>query len=71
MRDGIATAIDRLPANTFTFIHYPPPHAPFIFNEDGSFHGVYRIDFDRPTGTRTAPGAPWRSTSGSSPISTT
>jgi hypothetical protein len=50
MRDGIATAIDRLPANTFTFIHYPLPHAPFVFNEDGAFRGVYRIDFDRPTG---------------------
>src|SRR5690242_21297842 len=32
-------AITRMPANTLTFVHYPLPHAPFIFNADGSFRG--------------------------------
>jgi arylsulfatase A-like enzyme len=50
MQDGVATAIRAMPRNTLTFVHYPLPHAPFIFNEDGRFRGVYSIDFDRPTG---------------------
>jgi len=50
MHDAITTAIDRMPANTVTFVHYPLPHAPYVFKEDGSFRGVYRIDWDRPTG---------------------
>jgi hypothetical protein len=50
MMEGIDTAIDRMPDNTLTFIHYPLPHAPFIYNEDGSFRGVYTIDWHRPTG---------------------
>ncbi len=53
LRDHMSNGIDAaltLPPNTLTFIHYPLPHAPFIFNPDGSYRGVYAIDWNRPAG---------------------
>jgi hypothetical protein len=49
MGSGIEDAVAKMPMNTLTFVHFPLPHAPFIFNEDGSFRGVYPIDWHRPT----------------------
>jgi hypothetical protein len=48
MGSGIEEAVAKMPMNTLTFVHYPLPHAPFIWNEDGSFRGVYAIDWHRP-----------------------
>jgi len=28
-------------SNTVAFFHWPLPHGPFVFNEDGSYHGSY------------------------------
>lgn len=47
MGSGIEDAVDKMPKNTLTFVHYPLPHAPFIWNEDGTFRGVYPIDWHR------------------------
>ena len=29
------------PSNTFLFVHWPLPHAPFVFNADGSYRGPF------------------------------
>lgn len=29
------------PPNTIAFFHWPLPHGPFVFNEDGTYHGQY------------------------------
>ncbi|TMQ69499.1 MAG: hypothetical protein E6K80_11495 [Candidatus Eisenbacteria bacterium] len=48
--DALDDVITRMPGNTLTFVHYPLPHAPFIFDENGAFRGVYAIDWHRPSG---------------------
>ena len=58
LQGAIDVAIDRMPGNTVAFVHYPLPHAPFVFNADGSFRGPYPVhddlkneDEDRMAGT--------------------
>jgi len=48
MGSGIEEAVAKMPMNTLTFVHYPLPHAPFIWNEDGSFRCVCAICWARP-----------------------
>jgi len=42
MKAGAMHALATEPDNTFLLIHLPVPHAPFVFNPDGSFRGPYR-----------------------------
>jgi hypothetical protein len=54
-----ATVIDSFPRNSLVFVHYPLPHAPYIFGANGAFLGGYRVkwgearddDEDRMLGT--------------------
>jgi hypothetical protein len=39
MQRDIAETIGRMPDNTLVFVHAPVPHAPYVFNEDGSYFG--------------------------------
>jgi hypothetical protein len=36
--------IEKCPTNTFAFFHWPHPHGPMVFNEDGSFFGYHDGD---------------------------
>jgi hypothetical protein len=44
LHDDFLKSINAFPENTLTLLHYPLPHAPFIFNEDGSFRGTFEVD---------------------------
>ena len=39
--------ITECPDNTFAFIHWPLPHAPFIFNSDGSHKALAPVDYQK------------------------
>jgi arylsulfatase A-like enzyme len=41
MRESLDRALTELPENTFLLAHLPLPHAPFIFEPDGTFRGRY------------------------------
>ncbi|NQT38011.1 MAG: sulfatase-like hydrolase/transferase [Planctomycetes bacterium] len=38
MRDEMFDILRRSPQNTFAVFHLPPPHEPYIYNEDGTYH---------------------------------
>lgn len=42
MRESALASLTTEPDNTFLLLHLPLPHAPFVFNADGSFRGRYR-----------------------------
>ncbi|HWA58034.1 MAG TPA: sulfatase-like hydrolase/transferase [Gemmatimonadales bacterium] len=42
MRASALEALAKEPDNTFLLLHLPLPHAPFVFNADGSFRGRYQ-----------------------------
>ncbi len=42
MRGSALTSLITEPDNTFLLLHLPLPHAPFVFNADGSFRGRYK-----------------------------
>lgn len=41
LREQALTSLAREPDNTFLLLHLPLPHAPFVFNADGTFRGRY------------------------------
>jgi len=60
LQDTAEVMIDSLPRNSLVFVHYPLPHAPYIFDTHGNFIGDYPVrwhlahndDEDRMLGTR-------------------
>jgi hypothetical protein len=44
VRRDVLEVIERWPAATFLFAHWPLPHPPFVMGSDGSYHGPYRVD---------------------------
>lgn len=42
MRERALASLASEPDNTFLLLHLPLPHAPFVFNADGSFRGRYQ-----------------------------
>ena len=36
--------LNEWPENTFLFSHWPVPHAPFVFEADGSYRGAFQAD---------------------------
>ena len=42
MKESAMHALTAEPDNTFLLIHLPLPHAPFVFDPDGSFRGPYQ-----------------------------
>ncbi|HSB54950.1 MAG TPA: sulfatase-like hydrolase/transferase [Gemmatimonadales bacterium] len=42
MRESALNSLVKEPDNTFLVLHLPLPHAPFVFNADGSFRGRYK-----------------------------
>jgi hypothetical protein len=47
--DDAMRVLEDWPDATFLFAHAPLPHAPFVFDADGSYRGPYRGDRDRGT----------------------
>jgi hypothetical protein len=41
MRRDVARLIRESSDSTFALVHWPLPHAPFVFNEDGSYRGPF------------------------------
>jgi hypothetical protein len=44
VRRDVLEVIERWPAATFLFAHWPLPHPPFVMASDGSYHGPYAVD---------------------------
>jgi hypothetical protein len=44
LRDSTLEALRKEPDNTLIFAHLPLPHAPFIFNDDGTYRGTFGPD---------------------------
>ncbi|HZN97536.1 MAG TPA: sulfatase-like hydrolase/transferase, partial [Gemmatimonadales bacterium] len=42
-RVAVRDLIRRSDANQFAMIHWPLPHGPFVLNEDGSYHGPFKV----------------------------
>jgi hypothetical protein len=42
-RVAVRDLVRRSDANQFAMIHWPLPHGPFVLNEDGSYHGPFKV----------------------------
>jgi arylsulfatase A-like enzyme len=59
LHHAASNMLDSLPRNSLVFVHYPLPHAPYVYDSQGGFTGDYKVrwglartdDEDRMLGT--------------------